>query len=80
MVGVAVAQLAGFIDVEQADFGAATRIAVTDDHDGAAADQHFIVPGALRGNARAIGIDAGHRAQCVFAGFDAEDAAAAQHD
>ena len=79
MIGGAVGQAAGGIDIEQAHFRAAAAVAVADHHHGVARDQHLVVPAAGRIAARRKRVDRRHRPQCLPVHVDGEQLAAPEH-
>jgi hypothetical protein len=56
-----VRQATGRVDVEEADLRAAALVAVADDGDGVAGDQHLVIPRVARIDVGAEGIDGGDR-------------------
>ncbi len=79
LVGGAIRQPAFRIDVEQADLRAAAVVAVADDGDGIAGDQHFVVPAATGIHTGSKSIYGCDRAQRVAAHFQSKQPAAPQY-
>ena len=80
LVGRPIAKAAIATELEYADLGPAAFVAVADHHHLAVRHEHFVVPGALRVDVRAVGIGGGGRCEPVVADADSEQPASAQHD
>ena len=80
VIGALVREPAGARDVEQADLGAAARVAVADHRDRVAGDQHLVVPRAARVDVGAERVGGRHRLERAAGDADGEEAPAPQHD
>jgi hypothetical protein len=80
VVGPLVRQPAAAGDLEQADLGAAARVAVADHGDGVAGKQHLVVPRAARVHLGAERVGRRHRLERAAGDADREETPAPQHD
>ena len=78
VIGRLVGELARARDLEQADLGAAARVAVADHDDGVAGDEHLVVPRAARIDVSAERVGGGHRPQVAVADPHREEPPAPQ--
>ncbi|KFB72479.1 MAG: hypothetical protein AW09_002336 [Candidatus Accumulibacter phosphatis] len=79
MIGRPIGELSSARNVEDADFGATTRVTVADDDDRVAGNQHLVVPGATWIDIAAESVDGGDGPQLLRADADREQAATAQN-
>jgi hypothetical protein len=78
VIGRPIGQLPRARNVEHADFGAATRVAVTDDDDGVVGNQHLVVPRTAGVHVAPVGVKRRNRSQLVVTDADGEQTSATQ--
>src|SRR4029077_20788456 len=78
MIGRAIGELTQFVDVEETDFCSAAFVAVADNCDGIAGDQHLVIPGVAWIDVWTKSSDSGNWSQCASADCDGEETTASQ--
>ena len=80
MIGRAVLEIAGAVDIKQANLGAASPIGVADHDHRVGGDQHLVVPRAVRIDVAGERVGDSHWSELVSTDADREEPPAAQDD
>src|SRR5262245_15518513 len=78
MISRSIRELTLFVDVEKANFRAATLVAIADHRDGVAGNEHLVVPGVTGIDVWTKGIDSGYWSQRAVADCDCEESTPTQ--